>query len=171
MIDIIPDEENIGIFPILDHLFEGIADPAMVRFLAFAKEHCRHWEPKPLPKRIVRGEMGICYANARTLVRRSKRLLYVEGWSRAGTSVVKGWYKHGWAVDVDGNVLDPTWPDGAEYVGIPFRQAALSNVVWTGSMINRITIRADDFLTEAVEDFDRWRDIRLAVKALKECRV
>jgi hypothetical protein len=70
---------------------------------------------KPLPKKIKRGEMKLCYMNAYHLVMAKPELIYVEGFA-AGIIPTA----HAWCVDRKGRVYDPTWQDGQEYFGVPF---------------------------------------------------
>lgn len=67
-----------------------------------------------LPHDVKRGKMGMCFMNAFRLMGRG--YTYVEG--IAIPLSISFPVHHAWCVDSFGNVLDPTWADGAAYVGI-----------------------------------------------------
>jgi hypothetical protein len=78
-----------------------------------------------LPRRYRRGPMKRCFENAAALVgrtqsrRRLTPLRYCEGFvSRPGVPIL---IHHGWAIDADARVIDPTLPDPEDcaYVGVP----------------------------------------------------
>jgi GNAT superfamily N-acetyltransferase/2'-5' RNA ligase len=82
--------------------------------------HGRWYTPRPLPADIDAGEMQMCFKNAMELAMAVDDLTYVEGF---GMSDVGGGTlfptHHAWCVDAEGNVLDPTWPDGVAFYGVP----------------------------------------------------
>lgn len=79
-------------------------------------------KPARLPKGIRRAKKGKCFANAYRLSVNGSGLTYVEGYATCegsfGIPIL-----HGWCVDRDGNVVDPTWdhPERNVYLGIPLK--------------------------------------------------
>lgn len=70
----------------------------------------------PLPEGMTRGPMKNCYQNSQQRI--TGDLFYCEGYacSRAlGIPV-----EHAWLLDLNGNVIDPTWEGGDFYFGVPF---------------------------------------------------
>ncbi len=70
----------------------------------------------PLSEEYPRGRKRECFKNAYELTARNL-LGYCEGFAMGVIPVL-----HAWVVDRDGNVIDPTWADGAEYFGIEFKR-------------------------------------------------
>lgn len=71
--------------------------------------------------RVKRGRMGYCYANASRLAMRNPEYIYCEGYAAVVFPVM-----HGWCVNRDGQVVDPTWgEDGVDYFGIPIKRKYL----------------------------------------------
>lgn len=66
-----------------------------------------------------RGPMGGCYRNSsRTAF--IEGLVYCEGFAvPAGLGIP---LEHAWVCDLQGRVIDPTWPDGSDYFGVPFTE-------------------------------------------------
>lgn len=92
----------------------------------FILEHGREWASQALPAGIRQGQVRRCFQNAQNLVFRSelKRsgLTYVEGYACSGTLSFWLPVHHAWAVDEEGRVVDPTWPDpeASAYFGVSF---------------------------------------------------
>lgn len=61
------------------------------------------------------GKMKQCFRNALELAI-SSDLIYCEGYAFGAVIPVL----HAWCLDLNGNVIDPTWESGKEYVGVPF---------------------------------------------------
>lgn len=76
------------------------------------KHGVEYAETAPAP---WRGVPKGCYANAQYLVKRRKCWQYVEGYACHRIPL-----EHAWCLDADGKVVDPTWPEGEHYFGIPF---------------------------------------------------
>lgn len=78
-----------------------------------------------LPKRYHRAVPKACFANAIRLVRRSKgRLRYCEGFALVpGIEFMA--FHHGWALDAENRVIDPTLsdPEDCAFIGIPMTLA------------------------------------------------
>lgn len=55
-----------------------------------------------------------CYQNAFKLIQDQSSLTYVEGFATAIIPIA-----HAWCVDSKGVVIDPTWQDGRDYIGVP----------------------------------------------------
>ncbi len=71
------------------------------------------------PVKVKYGRMKECFKNAFYLADRDEKYIYVEGF--ATTKHLGLPLLHAWCVDKQGNVYDPTWRDGDEYYGVPFR--------------------------------------------------
>lgn len=67
-----------------------------------------------------------CFANAAHLAI-EKGYTYVEGY--ATTHKINFPLEHAWCVTKDGKLVDPTWEDGAEYFGVPFKMDYLLEVM------------------------------------------
>jgi hypothetical protein len=109
---------------ILGNLIEGwqtlkVNPGAYIREM-FVLEHGVECIAQPLPKGIKRGVPKLCFANARSLVKRRKRLTYCEGFML--TPRVRFFpFHHAWAIDEERRVIDPTieGPEDCGYIGIP----------------------------------------------------
>jgi len=66
-------------------------------------------------KKIRLGGIGLCFFNSIRLAKR-EGLIYCEGY--AWCSLTSFASLHGWCIDKNGNVYDPTWPDGLDYFGV-----------------------------------------------------
>jgi hypothetical protein len=67
------------------------------------------FKAQPLPEDVRKGVPNECYKNASLLIMERDDLTYAEGFASkepGGLAVL-----HAWAVDSDGNVIDPTLPD------------------------------------------------------------
>lgn len=78
------------------------------------------YKGQPLPEGFTPMEKKMCFANAFELVLGEHDLTYVEGYAlrpQLGLPMM-----HGWCIDGDDRVIDPTWdePDTCVYIGIPF---------------------------------------------------
>lgn len=69
------------------------------------------------------GELGLCYQNAYDLARDDKHLTYCEGYAISDCGTV---LQHGWVVDKQGYVIDPTWYNGQQYFGVAFKWRAVT---------------------------------------------
>lgn len=78
--------------------------------------HGQKMEPKKHP---LTGTMplGMCYHNSYKAMAETQ-MRYCEGY--AMTSGLMMPMAHGWLVDTDGRVVDPTWKDGCDYFGVVF---------------------------------------------------
>jgi hypothetical protein len=78
----------------------------------------RFYPGRKLPARYKLGGPRYCFANAKRLVRRSKDLVYAEGFALYLS--YPDLFHHAWAVSPEGEVLDPTLADADryEYFGI-----------------------------------------------------
>jgi len=75
----------------------------------------------PLPDDVERGTIKECYKNASLLVMMRPDLTYVEGFAKSARTGDLS-FLHAWAVDKQGNVIDPTWPtpDKNQYFGVKY---------------------------------------------------
>jgi len=73
---------------------------------------------EPLPQGMRRGKDHECYKNAFLLMGMHPSLTYVEGVAVSTERSVPT--HHAWCVDEQGRVIDPTWPNGRSYFGVPF---------------------------------------------------
>jgi hypothetical protein len=109
-----------------------------VSMYGYVLEHGREYPAAPLPADIERGEMKECFANAIFCTLRHG-YTYVEGFACRieGTGMIGFAIHHGWCVDADGNVVDPTWdnPTECEYYGIEFDVDWVISLGYTGMAI------------------------------------
>ena len=77
--------------------------------------------PQYLPEKYPLMELGYCFRNAGLLAEEDSKLIYCEG-------ICNRTY-HSWAIDLQGRVIDPTWPPSAErrYRGFAFHR----DLSWT----------------------------------------
>ena len=99
---------------------------------AFVLAYGRTFESKPYPKSLnkYRGEdEHACFRNAWWIVLNGERKFrYVEGFAAQGRSLMKlnnavfpNAIHHGWVIDKQDRVIDPTWPDKeGSYFGVVF---------------------------------------------------
>ncbi|MEV0759622.1 hypothetical protein [Nocardia sp. NPDC050435] len=83
-------------------------------------QHGRFFTPGPLPHAVKKMPKKGCWGNAATTARVYPGLAYAEG---VMVIVSGGSYfcvDHGWCVDSDGVVVDPTTDDGVAYFGVAF---------------------------------------------------
>lgn len=100
----------------------------------FVLKHGRAWKPCPLPENVRPGRMRECYRNAANLALGFHRneYIYCEGYAVGIIAV-----EHAWCVDLQGNVIDPTWTErpqklsatGQEYFGIAFKSMYLQEAL------------------------------------------
>ena len=100
----------------------------------FVLTHGREWGPRIAVPDGAPSTDKECFNNAASMVLdgRYKGLTYVEGYATAMLPL-----HHAWVVDVDGQVIDPTWDDhpDAEYFGVAFdveyvRREVLRTETW-----------------------------------------
>ncbi len=85
--------------------------------LANGTEHIRHPDPQRFFTRHK--TIGQCFKNAFLLVSEFRNeLFYAEGYAHRNGSQMP--FLHAWAVTAKGECVDPTWPDGIDYFGVPF---------------------------------------------------
>lgn len=103
--------------------YPGRPYPTIYHFLL---RHGRDFSWRPLPPSLRRGLPRQCFLNAMLLAFRSPRYIYVEGLARPPE--VNMSVEHAWCVDREGFVADPTWTEGTDYFGVPFRTKYLKKV-------------------------------------------
>jgi hypothetical protein len=69
----------------------------------------------PLPTDIKRGKARLCFMNAFRLMS-SRGYTYVEGIAMPANTLFP--VHHAWCIDEFNHVIDPTWIDGAAYLGV-----------------------------------------------------
>lgn len=95
--------------------------------LANGTEHIRHPDPQRFFNR--HGTIGQCFKNAFLLVSEFRNeLLYAEGYAYKNDSQML--ILHAWAVTREGKAVDPTWPDGTDYFGVPFDFEYAKNIAF-----------------------------------------
>lgn len=100
----------------------------------FLLDHGRDYAIGPDSFKGPRGEQGQCFMNAAHLALDNPDMTYVEGKVHChGIGL-----DHGWCVDADGIVVDPTIRDGhdghiSDYFGVPFKTNYLRKaLLWNG---------------------------------------
>ena len=103
-------------------------------FLAYLRAAgARDWTPAPLPCGAERGVPKSCFMNATHALLADGGLDYCEG--VGFTPGLPFGFLHAWAVDADGNVVDPTWnePERCRYYGVRYDRARyLKHIQRTG---------------------------------------
>lgn len=102
-------------------LHRMIVGPAFSTIADLVLKYGYMFSRQPLPKGRWQRGLGACYGNALWAARR-KRYIYVEGYaiSEGGSGLAQ---HHAWVTDPANPSVayDPTWGQGVEYFGIPFR--------------------------------------------------
>lgn len=83
----------------------------------FVLQNGREFQPGPYPKNAPRRVKKECFENAYRLSISDNNLRYVEGYARIDISLP---LLHGWCIDENDKVVDPTWEDGIWYFGVVF---------------------------------------------------
>ena len=95
----------------------------------FILKNGRSFENVALPSRVRMGRPRECFRNAATLALRvPDTYMYVEGYA-VNRWVAMHTVAHAWCIGSDKFVVDPTWDEGAEYFGVPFRHNYLRRVL------------------------------------------
>lgn len=95
----------------------------------FVLEHGQQFRVGRPTRSIRRGKTKECYRNTWNLIPDHDDLTYVEG---IGFNHEFGLgFVHAWAVDTEGNVIDPTWGyhPKTEYFGIPFDWQFVNQII------------------------------------------
>ena len=71
-----------------------------------------------------KGTMKECFLNSFHLSLENKDLIYCEGYAMGIIPVL-----HAWCIDKDGHVIDVTWNDGTEYIGVFFHIDYVKKVI------------------------------------------
>lgn len=86
------------------------------------KNGAKEFEAAKLPKEVVRGPKGECYANATQAMWHNPELglQFAEGFAYEPNTGLH--YQHAWCVDRNGKVVDPTWdhPEKCKYYGVVY---------------------------------------------------
>jgi hypothetical protein len=89
----------------------------------FLLKHGCRFAPSPYPGHLPPpGRLKECYHNAGILAV-TEGLAYCEGYAAAKNLTTP--VAHAWCLDLEGNVVEPTWPDGfaRDYFGVAFKVA------------------------------------------------
>lgn len=78
-------------------------------------EHGRFWTASPRPKHVRKRAAGRCFRNSAAVLQNQPVWYYCEGYATAQSMTP---IHHGWLVDEDGLVIDPTWNNGTAYFGV-----------------------------------------------------
>jgi hypothetical protein len=97
----------------------------------FVLREGRFFMPKPLPGKIPRGKLGLCFRNALS-TSTEHGLPYVEGYALySGTLPTL----HAWNIDTEGGVIDTTWRlVGEAYLGVILPRTEV--LKWRGPLID-----------------------------------
>ena len=113
----------------------------------------RSFRAAPLPAGVDRGAPQQCYANAGRLAIESLELAYCEGYAlKPGLFPVH----HAWCVNVDGQVVDPTWEfdPNTEYLGVALREDFLREMVMGNEVWGIFSERVDpNVLVRPLEEY------------------
>ena len=90
----------------------------------FVLENGQSFKCRELPDNIKRGKIKQCFANAYRLTYTHPDLHYVEGYACGIIPVL-----HAWCVTDDGFVVDNTWEDGTDYLGVVFQPTYLHRII------------------------------------------
>jgi len=90
----------------------------------FVLKHGREYEISPLIFPRNRGKKKECFKNA-TLLSFKRGWTYVEGYAFGIAMPML----HGWCVNEDGIVVDPTWDNGKMYFGVEFSMSYVEAVI------------------------------------------
>ena len=95
----------------------------------FILKNGRSFDAAPLPRGVRMGSPRECFRNAASLaLRKPKLYTYVEGYA-VNRWIALHTVAHAWCVGSDNLVVDPTWDEGTEYFGVPFRHDYLRRVL------------------------------------------
>jgi len=113
-----PTQEYLRQRVLVDRMFNSGWDFSAAQWLLDNGRVFPLWSP--LPKRVRRGPMKACYHNSLRLAKRGKgRYVYMEGYATHLIPV-----SHAWCYDREaGLVVDTTWAEGIDYVGVPLKTA------------------------------------------------
>ena len=130
----------------------------------FVLRYGKPFPPAPLPEGITPGALKECFKNATQLAwDELDRFPYVEGYALNDRDSV---HLHAWVTDRYGRAIDPTWPDGRAYFGVPFTHEYLDRVVFGAQKYGLIDrweeqfplLSGEDSVSEAVLDLSSWLD-------------
>jgi hypothetical protein len=80
---------------------------------AFVLAHGRDMgDMAPLPEDVGNGTKKECFKNAMELAM-ERGWTYCEGYASSAIPTM-----HAWCLDDEGNVIDPTWDEGRDYIGV-----------------------------------------------------
>ena len=95
----------------------------------FILKNGRSFEYAALPRGVRMGRPRECFRNAAALaLRKPDMYMYVEGYA-VNRWIATHTVAHAWCIGSDNFVIDPTWDEGAEYFGVPFRHDYLSRML------------------------------------------
>jgi hypothetical protein len=90
-------------------------------------KHGKEWMGRKRPKGLRKMRDKECFVNAQMLaVFHPDEYTYCEGLAHSIIAV-----NHGWVIDRDGNIIDPTWrdPHKCAYIGVPFKTEYIRRVI------------------------------------------
>jgi len=102
--------------------------PVQKYILQHLLDNGTQFTPKPRPKKIRKMQDSMCWKNSINLCFSYQNLNYCEG---RAVSPATGWSTwHGWCVDDENNVIDPTWdPVGYSYFGVVVPKGKLRDFI------------------------------------------
>lgn len=94
--------------------------------------------------KVKKGKPRECFKNAFHLADSVKGYTYVEGF--ATTKLIPSFtVLHAWCINEKQEIIDPTWDDGNEYMGIPFNMKYIRNIMLSRKKYGLIDNWEDNF--------------------------
>ena len=95
----------------------------------FILKNGHSFENTALPRKVRMGRPRECFRNAATLALRKPDIyMYIEGYA-VNRWIAMHTVTHAWCITSDNHVVNPTWDEGTEYFGVPFRHVYLRRVL------------------------------------------
>lgn len=152
---------------------QGVEDRKLLSFESIVLELGQGWTAKARPAGMRKLRDGYCYGNAWKIMNNVSGLRYVEGYAMTPFSLLP--VQHGWCVNDQDEVVDPTWKEAehSAYYGVVIPDKLLGCSMWltrvygffghvrTGRLIRELgRLPTCDELKRAYEEDDTWQLMR-----------